>query len=398
MTESAFASHRLRGTIDRLIELQDDAAFAVPGIDANESYAYAREKIATFSRALKDLIAGASPGLVSLPGWTNIDNQLQNAVTELTNFIGNKNPGHLVNAASHFEAIQNQLWAFGPVQVQPTVLPEVARAQADRVKRTTTQLVAQREELAGRIAKLSEDVKDYALRLEQLKEAAVKERGEAAAAVARLDHVFATKETERATAFAASVAEFEEQFKKTRQTAQNDAAGVLKRLGELELQAAKIVQVVGNIGVTGNYQQIAVKESQRADNWRVMTLIIFGAGMTLAVATFYMFWGVTMTTDTLTAVGIRLLYAIAITAPAWYTARESARHRTNADRARQTELELASIGPFIELLPDERKVAIREKLVESYFGRSPEPHEVPAPIDAPGIIKEVAEAIKAAKK
>lgn len=33
------------------------------------------------------------------------------------------------------------------------------------------------------------------------------------------------------------------------------------------------------------------------------------------------------------------------------------------------ELELASIGPFIELLPEAKKEAIKEELVKKYFGQ-----------------------------
>jgi hypothetical protein len=92
---------------------------------------------------------------------------------------------------------------------------------------------------------------------------------------------------------------------------------------------------------------------------------------------------------------IRLLYAIAVTAPAWYAAKESARHRSNADSARRTELELASLGPFIELMPEEKKIAIREALVEKYFGNGTVPHEViPAGSDMKEILIEAIRAIK----
>ena len=113
--------------------------------------------------------------------------------------------------------------------------------------------------------------------------------------------------------------------------------------------------------------------------------------------TFYKFWHEPLNTESLLSVAIRLLYAIAITAPAWYTARESARHRSNSDRARQTEL-LASIGPFIELMPEEKKVEIREALTKSYFGRQIEPHEVNSPLDVGGIKDLVIETIKAVRK
>jgi hypothetical protein len=73
---------------------------------------------------------------------------------------------------------------------------------------------------------------------------------------------------------------------------------------------------------------------------------------------------------------VRLLTAVAITSPAWYFAKESARHRTNANQAKQRETELTSLGPFIELLPEDRKNEIRVALTSRYFGGDREAHQV----------------------
>ena len=144
-------------------------------------------------------------------------------------------------------------------------------------------------------------------------------------------------------------------------------------------EAARIVGVVGNTGITGNYQKIAMSEAQQADSWRGITIGFFGVGVILAIVTFVTF--LEHSADPFSVV-IRLLFALGITAPAWYTARESARHRTNADRARQTELELASLGPFIELLPEAKKEEIRAKMTDLYFGKGVETHTVSDPTDS----------------
>lgn len=182
------------------------------------------------------------------------------------------------------------------------------------------------------------------------------------------------------------------------QTTKNESASLISGLEEQRNNAAKIVQVVGNIGVTGNYQRIANTEEDQANFWRWATVLFFAGGVTLAGATFYRFWGEPITPETISAIAVRLLYAIAITAPAWYTARESARHRTNSDRARQTELELASLGPFIELLPPEKKIAIREEMTKYYFGREVDPHSAKGPLDAETVKDIAIELAKAFKK
>src|SRR3546814_13984142 len=95
----------------------------------------------------------------------------------------------------------------------------------------------------------------------------------------------------------------------------------------------------------------------------------------MAGFTFYKFYHEPVSPSNTLAIAVRLLYALAVASPAFYTARESARHRTNADRARQTELELASLGPFIELLNADDTDAIRKSLIHTYFDRNVEAHD-----------------------
>jgi hypothetical protein len=139
--------------------------------------------------------------------------------------------------------------------------------------------------------------------------------------------------------------------------------------------------VVGNIGVTGNYQKIAQSETATANVWRWVTIGFFAVGVVLALSSFLIHIFQAQSTENFWTFAIRFVTALAIASPALYTARESARHRTMADRARQRELELASLGPFIELLPEPMKEQIRSKLVERYFGNDVEQHEIKTPID-----------------
>ena len=132
------------------------------------------------------------------------------------------------------------------------------------------------------------------------------------------------------------------------------------------------------------YQTIANAETGQANLWRWITIALFACGLAMAGATFFKFYHEPVNTDNTLAILVRLLYALAIAAPAFYTARESARHRTNADRARQTELELASLGPFIELMNEQDKEEIRKSLIPTYFGRPVDAHEIKTMLDVGG--------------
>lgn len=400
MSASAYRDHPVRGLVSRILEMQEAPEFADPIISDNETYSFARDKVFALTHAIHALLQATPAELTSNPALNQISSYLQAAVNELAAFQGNKNPGHITNAVAQVEQnVLPLLWGFVPQaqQLQPDAFASLLEAQAATSRESVRQLIAQRDELAAALADLTTKSDAQTARLEVLTEGAAKERAEAAATVAKLEQAFAQKETERATVFETMLAKLGEDFSAFDGKARADGAALLNALDEQRVQAARIVQVVGNIGVTGNYQQIANAEAKQANFWRWATIVFFASGIAVAAATFVKFWDQPFSPETAWSVAIRLLYAIAITAPAWYTARESARHRTTSDRARQTELELASIGPFIELLPEDKKVQIREQLTPSYFGKSLEAHTANSPLDP--VVKEMAvELAKVLKK
>jgi hypothetical protein len=400
MTITAYRDHPIRVLLQQMLELQGRSEFADPVVADNETYAFAREKVFALTSLVEVRLAKTPAVLASSVGLSNLQSHLQSPFNELNAFLTNKNPGHLTNAASQLEQnVLPLLWAL-PSEA-PDVEVEVLGAALDRqsatVAETIRQLTASRDQLASALADSAADVQSLESQVEQIGASAAKERAEASAAVANLQKSYAEKEIERSAAFAQEIANLKAMF--THEQA-NLAAAAGQRLADLDDQrdrAAKIVQVVGNIGVTGNYQRIANDESAAADVWRWITIGIFVVGIVFASVTFYWFLDEPLTRETLWSVLVRLLYAIAVTAPAWYSARESARHRSNADRARQTELELASIGPFIELLPESKKIEIKEGLTKAYFGRPVDAHVAQTPLEALPW-KELVELVKAAKK
>lgn len=255
-----------------------------------------------------------------------------------------------------------------------------------------------RDNLASHLRETEATAAELKASLDAMTESAARERAEASAAVAKLEQTFTAQESKRTSAFDATINKIKADYSTLEEITKTESASLIRGLEEQKNNAAKIVQVVGNIGVTGNYQRIANSEATQANFWRWATVFFFAGGVTLAAATFYRFWGEPITTESIWAIAVRLLYAIAITAPAWYTARESARHRTNSDKARQTELELASLGPFIELLPEEKQIAIREEMTKHYFGREVEAHTAKPPLDAATMKELVIELTKAFKK
>ena len=404
MSFSGYREHALHTTVRRLLELRDLPVFSINPVVFSEAHTYARNKIFTIAQAIQHLLKTTPEELISLVGLSAINEALQQPLAELTVFTSDENLVRLENAAAIMEnTVLQAMWAFSP-NVQATlidVLPALLQAQQKFAMDSVAQIADASDSLAAHLVELDEEGVVLQAKLAELTESANRERAEATAALAKLDHVFTMAEGARQIAFDEAQRVNRLAIEQGIQDIHDQSEALILELEYKREQAAQIVQVVGNIGATGNYQRIADAESKQANIWRLVTLGIFAVGICVAAATFVKFWGEPLTSETAPAILIRLLYAIVITTPAWYSARESARHRSNADRARLTELELASIGPFIELLPEDKKIEIRVALTSFYFGRSSEPHQVKNPFD-PAVLKDLitdaAKAVKAVKQ
>lgn len=401
MSPSEYASHPIRSLLDRLSELANSSEFTDPDLLTNEANASALEATFAATTTVRALMARTPALLVSGHGLTQVQNSLQAIFNELSSFQSNKNPGHIQNAKVHVEqAVMPQLWAFGPgPQISETgQLVEIVNQASQTARESLQQLVTQRDSLLERQAALTQQIQDSQARLESLSESVAKQKAEAASVIAVVQQMYAEKEADRVTVFEAMLKELRADFRKLQADSESTQFERLQSLRTSQEQAAQIVQVVGNTGITGNYQKIANSEGLQANVWRLVTIAFFGTGIVIAAATFWKFWHEPFSPENAWSVLIRLMYAFAITAPAWYTAKESARHRSNADRARQTELELASLGPFIELMPEEKKHQIREELTKRYFGNQVSEHTAEPPININDMRELLVELVKAVKK
>jgi hypothetical protein len=377
--------HPIASTLTRLQELLNDPSLQSPEIASDAGAQFNRDKLQNITKSLRSLVNQSSASLVSDTALNQMNANLQPPISELTAFVANKNVGHLVNAVAQIDqSVLSYTWAFMP---KPGPVPmaefgELIDSLQERSRQTIEQLSEQKGRLELQVAQLAEALRFQETQLAELREAQVLSKVEMAASLSSLETTFNKDQLQRDTDFSALVNASKENLVAARRDFDNTARDAISALNKHKFDAARIVEVVGDIGVTGNYQNIANKETAQANLWRWITIGLFACGLAMAGTTFYKFYHEPVSPTNTLAIAIRLLYALAIAAPAFYTARESARHRTNADRARQTELELASLGPFIELMSDEDKEKIRKSLIPVYFGRSVDAHEIKTILDS----------------
>jgi hypothetical protein len=398
MSEIAYRNHPVWAQVSQLEQWANSAEFSAPQVIGNEQFVFARDKITATAKVVTRYLEQTPAILSSIHGLNQIHSHLQNCINEVQAFLSNQNPAHLVNAANQIDqGLIPSLWSFLPRlhELPPELTVDLISQTRESAAKAIEIILGLKNSLAAEVEQLRLEVSNNRNSIQSLDETLTNQRNEALAINAKIQQEFAESETRRAASFNEKLQEFAAITEAERKATAEAANKSLENLSRTELDARRIVQVVGNIGATGNFQKIADNETGQANNWRRITVALFGLGIAVAIVTFIKFLNAEPTPEHAWSAAIRLLYAIAVTAPAWYAAKESARHRTNADSARRTELELASLGPFIELMPEEKKVAIREALVEKYFGNVTTPHEVtPAGSDMKEILIEAIRAIK----
>lgn len=163
------------------------------------------------------------------------------------------------------------------------------------------------------------------------------------------------------------ISESTNEFDSTRVNFEERAKKTIEELNSKLNDAKRIVGIIGNVGVTGNYQKIADENKKSANYWRVIAIVLMTLMAIILIITLFQLSGDKFDFKLYL---LRIISVAILLYPAIYAAKESTKHRNLETLNRSRELELASIEPFIELLPEEKKQLIKESLVERYFGNN----------------------------
>lgn len=402
MSESAYKVHPIWSTLKTLDDLLANELFIQPIIAGDEQISFNRDKVIATIKLIRNSLEQTPAVLVSMHWLNQLNANLQNSVTtQITAFISGNNPAHIAGAANFIDQSIYSIIANCFPRSQD--LGKKATSESFEAIRTASlkaiQLLdSEKTKLLEKISLQSETITNFQTRIENLSEVVSAQKTEAMSVTALVQKEFSESEAKRSTEFKSQSDAFHISFKNLESASKLAASELIEKIEKNRNDGANLLKALGDDGVTGNYRIIAASESKQANMMRNITFGVFGLGIFIALCTLWKFLETPFTSDNAWSALIRLLYAIAITTPAWYAAKESARHRSNADRARQTELELTSLGPFIELMPEDKKTLIREELIKTYFGNKIDKHEVAAPIQTKDLTDLATTAIKALSK
>ncbi|QED38992.1 hypothetical protein FK178_15265 [Antarcticibacterium arcticum] len=319
------------------------------------------------------------PDLVQQAEMDNLSSEMNAGITQINQFLGNNNVGHLENATNNFIAAINRIKNF-PIPIAKADF-NFSRKIADFEKTAKSKYIAlekHKEKLENAILDFEKDLKNKETEIQTLiklvenKETEIQNlsstfRTDFENIKSAHNQSFQNDKTQYRTEIDAVKGEFKEEIIEIREEIDTDTTDLISKLTTKLEEAERLVNIIGNVGVTGNYQNIANSHKSSADFWRVMAIIF------MAVFSLLLVWTIIDLSsegfDWVKSV-IRLVAAAALSYPATYAARESSKHRKLETQNRNAELELASINPFIENLSDDKKQIIKEKLAEKYFGNN----------------------------
>lgn len=340
------------------------------------------EKYSFFESACKyiiDRLKTTMPILVQESEMKMLETEVTTALQQINAFLGNNNEGHLVNATNNLNSAVSRTRNF------PLIFSKGDFNFSKAITDFQKQLIDKYELIQTESNKLKDGIeavdigiRNSGIEIEKLHKLIQERELE----IKNLNSTFQTNFDNIKSKASQEIENDRNEFRNEIEDDRKDfrreidelkgnfttgAAQIIDRLNEKLNEARKIVTSIGDIGVTGNYQIIANEHRSSANRWRLVAIVF------MAIFSLVLVWVII----DLSSAGfnwtksiIRIIAAAALSYPATYAARESSRHRKLETINRTAELELASLGPFIELFSVDKQQAIKEKLVEKYFGNN----------------------------
>jgi len=323
--------------------------------------------------------------------------ELEQALAQINAFIGNNNAGHLNNANNNLNSTLNRIRNF-PLQVSKSKFSfskEVANFEKT-VSQKYAQLEKENKDFDARLKQLNTLVESKQQELDKLNQLLTQKQTEITNLTTNYTADYKNVKTTANQKFEQEKTKFRQEFDAEKQSFikeketlksefETERKSYEKQISELKeaistktedlvkdlesklVESKKLVNIIGNVGATGNYQIIADYHKGQANMWRWIALFFMVLLTGLLIYTIYHITGSTFNWQVTL---VRVVAFSALLYPATYASKESAKHRRLENVNRKSELDLASINPFIEILPEVKKQEIKEKMVEKFFGNN----------------------------
>lgn len=384
--EKAYAEHRIHQFLADTLSIAEaiDLPSADPAVAENYRHAV------LILKHVKRLLGLADPNLIQLTILDQMFPPLQSMRSALDNFKNSPSPSYLNQASSQGDQLIQKATAIPILS-----LPRSAGAIKDTMEsfsRTAGELLAtlkaNAEDMQSKLQAVTDELTANRAAIDKHEATIDSQKSRIDAVVSEFQGQFSSAENKRRDEHAALLAQTQEDydaFKKEIEEDQksffeeqareqssrltkleSDGSATLTKLADLQKQASDIVQIISNIGVTGNYSKYASADRRTANLLRFFAILFMVGLIGGAISTIWLAlengkidWHI---------MGFRIFVSLTFAVPAFYLAYESEKHRAAERRYRIKELELASIDPYLEKLPEDTRREIKARLTERFFG------------------------------
>ncbi len=332
----------------------------------------------------------AVESLVTPPMCDGLNQALSMARNEIVAFANDRNVQHLSTANVKLNEALNHLLPI-PIVLTGEDAEGIAKASVALAEKSTDMvgfLAARIDPVMDRLQTIEEELEVSQARVGSLDENIQRVRGDVEGFMATLQSQFSESEDRRRQDFEQRLQEFQKRYDEVQQRleanltqvrtqaedAQNahekalteESRAILQELERLKAEATRLVGVIGNTGMTGEYKLAAEAEAHAANWWRRIALGFMTAAVLVLAYTLYETASNSIGWETAL---IRLIAAILIGVPGSYAALESAKHRNEERRNRHIEQELAAIDPYLASFNPSTKARLKEQLAADVLGR-----------------------------
>ncbi|MCG3168286.1 MAG: hypothetical protein DPW12_11925 [Rhodocyclaceae bacterium] len=338
--------------------------------------------------------------LLAIPGTLNsISTPLQQARTEISNFVANHNVAHWTTAQSHLDnglvnlasiprqtpdGIENMREAASSYRTSVAHLLDAIKRDGSGISKMQAGLQTKINEAAAEVANQKQRLDNAIATFQQQFSDAQQARQTEFATAEQARSAGALKnEEERQSVFKVAEERREEAETKAAEAAakthadlvtklKTDAETILSIMGDQKKHAQKVVGIITDTGMAHGFQKTANEERDEASIWKRTAALSLIAWIIIGGV----FFALTYDKDlTLAAVARQFLLSTPFVLLAGFAALQVSRHQKNERRMRQAELEIASIDPFLATLSDDDRNAVKREFATRYFGQKDVDHK-----------------------
>ena len=380
MKPSQWKSHAVHGSLENLLgHCREADAIAREAEDPEHTATLdVLRDIVTFAQGR---IAGVDPHLTSEATLNSINTQAQRSSGELTNYLGNKQLPHLLNAWTQME---NAL---------PTLGQLVSISAPAELEALGEMLQQYRLSVRGQLGAFTRKLNERKRKLEANKKQLADLESEVAAQKGRVDQViadhqsqFSSAQESRAAAANEALTSFHEKSTQSlleqaetlqaqlvegrdllasQQRDLEDDFGTFKdAVADYDKQAREVLSALGVTSQTAALGDSARREMISARVWQVITLgglfglVYIAVQIILPSVSGDFAWG--------TFAG-RAFAGLTAALVASYSGAQARRHHRREEYYRNLQLQLSALDPYLATLPEERRVELKAALASQFF-------------------------------